>query len=154
MRPQALCADVACLAWDWRMRGQAVFAPAGAIGGPLLSETFSAKEAKETDRLRWKSPRLFLETEKGLQCGLSGSRVARMATPRRGVKGETASIGNERYAAGKTNPYLSRKIYFFCRRCLSLFYLCRYAAKTSCAASAGFAAAHITHVVSWRDLFG
>ena len=119
--PQALCADVACLAWDWRMRGQAVFAPAGAISGPLLSETFSAKEAKETDRLRWKSPRLFLETEKGLQCGLSGSRVARMATPCRGVKGETASIGNERYAAGKTNPYLSRKIYFFCRRCLSFF---------------------------------
>ena len=99
------------------MRGQAVFAPAGAIDGPLLSETFPAKEAKETDRLRWKSPRLFLETEEGLQCGLSGSRVARMATPRRGVKGETASIGNERYAAGKTNPYLSRKIYFFCRRC-------------------------------------
>jgi len=25
-------------------------------------------------------------------------------------------IGNERHAAGKTNPYLSRKIYFFCRR--------------------------------------
>ena len=43
-----------------------------------------------------------------------------MATPCRGVKGETASIGNERYAAGKTNPYLSRKIYFFCRRCLSI----------------------------------
>ena len=119
LRPQALRADVACLAWVWRMRGQAVFAPAGAISGPLLSETFSAKEAKETDRLRWKSPRLFLETEKGLQCGLSGSRVARMATPCRGVKGETASIGNERYAAGKTNPYLSRKIYFFCRRRLS-----------------------------------
>ena len=74
-----LCADVACLAWVWRMRGQAAFAPAGAIGGPLLFETMAAKEAKETVRLRWKSPRLFIgEAKKGLQCGLSGNRVARM----------------------------------------------------------------------------
>ena len=84
-RAVTLCADVACLAWVWRMRGQAAFAPAGAIGGPLLFETMAAKEAKETVRLRWKSPRLFIgEAKKGLQCGLSGNRVARMgnAAPR------------------------------------------------------------------------
>ena len=32
-------------------------------------------------------------------------------------------IGNERYAAGKSNPYLSRKIYLFSRRRLSDFTL-------------------------------
>ena len=54
-----LCADVACLAWVWWMRGQAAFTPAGANGGPLLFETMAAKEAKEADRLWWKTPRLF-----------------------------------------------------------------------------------------------
>lgn len=58
--------------------------------------------------------------EEGLQCGLSGSRAARLATTRRGTEGETASIGNERCAAGKTSPYLSRKIYLFCRRRISI----------------------------------
>ena len=48
------------------MRGQTVFAPAGAIGGPLLSEILSAKEAKEADRLWWKSPRLFQRGKKGI----------------------------------------------------------------------------------------
>jgi hypothetical protein len=33
---------------------------------PLLSETLSAKEAKETDRLQWKSPRLSCRGEKGI----------------------------------------------------------------------------------------
>ena len=53
-----LCADVACLAWVWWMRGQAAEPPAGATGGPLLFETRSAKEAKEMDGLGWKTPRL------------------------------------------------------------------------------------------------
>lgn len=80
-------------------------------------ETRSAKEAKETDGLWWKSPRLSFKMKKGLQCGLSGSRVACLATSCRGAERGTASIGNERCAAGKSNPYLSRKIYFFhCRR--------------------------------------
>ena len=48
------------------MRGQTVFAPAGAIGGPLLSEILSAKEAKEADRLQWKSPRLSLRGREGI----------------------------------------------------------------------------------------
>ena len=33
-----------------------------------------------------------------------------------GLKGNRL-IGNERYLRGKTNPYLSRKIYSVCRRC-------------------------------------
>ena len=48
------------------MRGQTVFAPAGAIGGPLLSEILSAKEAKEADRLQWKSPRLSSRGREGI----------------------------------------------------------------------------------------
>ena len=115
-----LCADVACLAWVWWMRGQAAETPAGASGGPLLFETRSAKEAKEMDGLGWKTPRLSVPwAEKGLQCGLSGSRVVQTATLCRGVERGTASIGNGRYTAGKSNPYLSRKIYLFCRRQLS-----------------------------------
>ena len=117
-----LCADVACLAWVWWMRGQAAEPPAGATGGPLLFETRSAKEAKEMDGLGWKTPRLSVPwAEKGLQCGLSGSRVVQTATLCRGVERGTASIGNGRYTAGKSNPYLSRKIYLFCRRQLSSF---------------------------------
>lgn len=61
------------------------------------------------------------EAEKGLQCGLSGNRVVLLATRYRGAEGGTASIGNERCAAGKSNPYLSRKIYLFRRRRLSIF---------------------------------
>ena len=56
------------------------------------------------------------ETEKGLQCGLSGNRVVPMATRYCGAERGTASIGNERCTVGKTNPDLSRKIYLFCRR--------------------------------------
>ena len=54
-----------------------------------------------------------------MQCGLSGNRVVRKATPCRSAERGTASIGNERCAVGKSNPYLSRKIYFFCCRRLS-----------------------------------
>ena len=61
-----LCADVACLAWVWWMRGQAAEPPAGATGGPLLFETRSAKEAKEMDGLGWKTPRLFMGSESGI----------------------------------------------------------------------------------------
>ena len=46
------------------MRGQTVIAPGRSMGGPLLSETMAAKEAKETDRLQWKSPRLFIGKQK------------------------------------------------------------------------------------------
>ena len=63
-----LCADVACLAWVWRMRGQTVFAPGRSMGGPLLSETMAAKEAKEADRLWWKTPRLFWPSTDRGQC--------------------------------------------------------------------------------------
>ena len=56
-----------------------------------------------------------------MQCGLSGNRVVLLATRYRGAEGGTASIGNERCAAGKSNPYLSRKIYLFRRRRLSIF---------------------------------
>ncbi len=118
--PQALCADVACLAWVWWMRGQAVSAPAGATGGPLLPETTSAKEAKRRTDRSGNHLGCSPEAGKGLQCGLSGSRVARRATPRRNAERETAPIGNEGCVPGKTNPYLSRKIYFSCRRPLSI----------------------------------
>ena len=75
-----LCADVACLAW------------AGWIGdqrGPpfrpertprSLLETRPAKEAKETDGRRWKTPRLFDRGRKGMavrtkwQSGRAGRR--------------------------------------------------------------------------------
>ena len=60
-----------------------------------------------------------IETEKGLQCGLSGNRVVPLATRYRGAERGTASIGNERCTAGKTNPDLSRKIYLLCCRQLS-----------------------------------
>ena len=56
------------------------------------------------------------EAGEGLQCGLSGNRVARPATARRKTERGTASIGNERCLAGKSNPHLSRKIYFLCCR--------------------------------------
>ena len=60
----------------------------------------------------------------GLQCGLSGSRVSRRATPWRSTEGETAFIGDERCAAGKSNPYLSRKINP--RRCPVQYFLMKH----------------------------
>ncbi len=117
--PQALCADVACLAWARWMGGQAVSALARATGGPLLSETASAKEAKRRTDRSGNHLGCSYEAGKGLQYGLSGSRAARKATPRRDAERETAPIGNEGCVLGKTNPYLSRKIFFSCRRPLS-----------------------------------
>ena len=40
------------------------------------------------------------------------SGTAILVTARHSTERETASIGDERCAVGKTNPYLSRKIYF------------------------------------------
>ena len=51
-----------------------------------------------------------LETDQGLQCGLSGNRVAHPATVRLGTERGTASIGNEGCSVGKTDPHLSRKL--------------------------------------------
>ena len=54
-----LCADVACLDVGMaderpdRIRSRPEYID------PLLSETMAAKEAKEADRLWWKTPRLF-----------------------------------------------------------------------------------------------
>ena len=65
------------------MRGQTVFAPAGVNGGPLLSEILSAKEAKEADRLQWKSPRLSLRGREGIAVRTkwqSGPAVGNAAT--------------------------------------------------------------------------
>ena len=46
-----------------------------------------------------------------MQCGLSGSRVLRRGNAvMRYLRGNHL-IGDERCAVGKTNPYLSRKIY-------------------------------------------
>ena len=61
------------------------------------------------------------EADQGLQCGLSGNRVARSATARLGTERGTASIGNEGCSVGKADPHLSRKIYLFRCRCLSPF---------------------------------
>ena len=52
-----LCADVACLEWGGWIRELRKAAPArAAFRSPF--ETRFAKEAKEADRLWWKSPRL------------------------------------------------------------------------------------------------
>ncbi len=111
-----LCADVACLAWSAANERSGCPHSGQSTDSPLLAETQTAKEAKEADGLWWKSPRLSFRAKKGLQCGLSGSRVARLATPSCVTERETAPIGNEGCDAGKPNPYLSRKINFFgCR---------------------------------------
>ena len=49
----------------------------------LLLETILAKEAKDWFVLRWKTPRLSVGADRGLQYGLSGNRVFRLATPER-----------------------------------------------------------------------
>ena len=54
-----LCADVACLEVGMADERSGRKAPGRSMGGPLLSETMAAKEAKEADRLWWKTPRLF-----------------------------------------------------------------------------------------------
>ena len=76
----SLCAvcSVACLAWICGKgetsallvaKGEAAIAP----------ETIPAKEAKSWIGLWWKTPRLY-SADEGLQCGLSGNRVAKPAT--------------------------------------------------------------------------
>ena len=59
-----LCADVACLEVGMANERSGRKAPGRSTGGPLLSETMSAKEAKEADRLWWKTPRLFIGRSK------------------------------------------------------------------------------------------
>ena len=61
------------------------------------------------------------EANQGLQCGLSGNRVAYQATIRLRTERGTASICNEGCSVGKADPHLSRKIYLFRCRCLSSF---------------------------------
>ncbi len=111
-----LCAAVACLAWSWWIEDLH-----GADLWPeqhrdrLLKPVLQKRLKKRTD-CGGKHLGCHHWAKKGLQCGLSGNRVIQMATLKRGAERGTASIGNERRAAGKTNPYLSRKIYFFCCR--------------------------------------
>ena len=54
-----LCADVACLEVGMADERPGRIDSGRSHSDPLLSETMAAKEAKETDRLWWKSPRLF-----------------------------------------------------------------------------------------------
>ena len=54
-----LCADVACLEVGMADERSGRIGSGRSNGGPLLSETMAAKEAKEMDRLQWKTPRLF-----------------------------------------------------------------------------------------------
>ena len=61
----------------------------------------------------------------GLQCGLSGSRVSRRGNAAMQRLRGNHLIGDERCAVGKTNPYLSRKIYFRCRPVQFFHYGCR-----------------------------
>ena len=46
----------------------------------LLLETILAKEAKDRFVLLWKTPRLSVGADRGLQYGLSGNRVLTLAT--------------------------------------------------------------------------
>ena len=103
-------------AGEWGNNGPAALAGAAVRSPP---ETRVAKEAKETDRLGWKTPRLSYRAEKGLQCGLSGNRVQALATCLPEHQRETAVTGNGRLLPGEIQPDLSRKIYLFRRRRLS-----------------------------------
>ena len=73
-----LCADVACLEWAWRMRGQAVYAPAGATAALCSLKPWLQKRLKKWTDCSGKHLGCSKEASKGLQCGLSGNRVARM----------------------------------------------------------------------------
>ena len=70
----------------------------------LTFETMSAKEAKNRFDCSGNHLGYSNEADRGLQCGLSGNRVAYQATMRLRTERGTASIGNERCAAGKANP--------------------------------------------------
>ena len=63
---EALCADVACLDVGMADERPGRIGSGRSNGDPLLSETLSAKEAKEADRLWWKTPRLFQRGKKGI----------------------------------------------------------------------------------------
>ena len=53
-----LCADVACLDVGMANERSGRMGSGRSRSDPLLSETMAAKEAKEADRLWWKTPRL------------------------------------------------------------------------------------------------
>ena len=117
-----LCADVACLAWSGWMRDlHGIRSGRNDHRDRPLKPVLQKRLKKRTDCGGKHLGCLIPWAEKGLQCGLSGSRVVQTATLCHGVERGTASIGNGRYTAGKSNPYLSRKIYLFCCRQLSSF---------------------------------
>ena len=58
-RAVTLCADVACLDVGMADERPGRRGSGRSCSDPLLSETMAAKEAKEMDRLQWKTPRLF-----------------------------------------------------------------------------------------------
>ena len=65
-RAVTLCADVACLDVGMADERSGRIGSGRSNGDPLLSETMAAKEAKEMDRLQWKTPRLFQRDKKGI----------------------------------------------------------------------------------------
>ena len=73
-----LCADVACLEWAWRMRGQVTSAPAGATVTLCSLKPCLQKRLKKWTDCSGKHLGCSKEASQGLQCGLSGNRVARM----------------------------------------------------------------------------
>ena len=114
-----LCADVACLAWSGWMRDlHGIRSGRNDHRDRPLKPVLQKRLKKRTD-CGGKHLGCSLETDQGLQCGLSGNRVAHPATVCRGTERGTASIGNEGCSVGKTDPHLSRKIYLFRCRCLS-----------------------------------
>ena len=111
-----LCADVACLAWSGWMRDlHGIRSGRNDHRDRPLKPVLQKRLKKRTD-CGGKHLGCSLETDQGLQCGLSGNRVARSATARLGTERGTASIGNEGCSVGKTDPHLSRKIYLVCCR--------------------------------------
>ena len=116
-----LCADVACLAWSGWMRDlHGIRSGRNDHRDRPLKPVLQKRLKKRTD-CGGKHLGCSLETDQGLQCGLSGNRVAHPATVRLGTERGTASIGNEGCSVGKADPHLSRKIYLFRCRCLSSF---------------------------------
>ena len=71
----------------------------------LLCERLFAKEDKSRRALQWKSPRLsYHRADKGLQYGLSGNRVAFLATRRLVLSRETTPAGDGEQHLGKSYP--------------------------------------------------
>ena len=115
-----LCADVACLAWSGWMRDlHGIRSGRNDHRDRPLKPVLQKRLKKRTD-CGGKHLGCSRKADQGLQCGLSGNRVAHPATVCLGTERGTASIGNEGCSVGKTDPHLSRKIYLFCCRCLSL----------------------------------